>query len=308
LPAGGNRGALLRPELPRDLAGAPAQARRLPGLPGSGGADAGEHPAQAAPPQPPRTFAPARPLLARLLRTADRGDSFRIGLFGDTGCGKTHAARQIVEAYRRGTRSNWTWIVDGKTDQGFPAYPRAADRAELAALIRRQPERFTARVVVFRGHLRRAEKPDPEEYARWVWERSFNRQARSLLVVDELREAIAPSGGQWRGGNRAVTGNGNGLRWLPLIFTEGRSPGLSIVWGTQEIQDAPRAAFNQSDELWIWRMQGLGIERLREREYISNGVDTVIPTLPDRFSPPATRGGFVRLVRGAAWDGLIYRF
>jgi len=152
------------------------------------------------------------------------------------------------------------------------------------------------RVIVFRGDARNAIQVDAESVAVLGWAMQARRRP-VLLVYDEL--ARAADDGEWR----------DGVEKIPAAFGQGRAVGISSLWGTQSPQDVPRAAIEQSSYLLVFRLDGLGLNLLKRRNYVlDDRLAQVIRSLPGDELPPAERGHFVLLRRGRAWDGLIYRY
>ena len=114
-------------------------------------------------------------------------------------------------------------------------------------------------------------------------------------IVDELNDATR--NGWWR----------KGIEMLPAAFTKGRKYRLTVLWTTQQVQDTPREAFNQTDSIFSFRLVGTGVERLRERGYLRGMPDGTLEGLPGVTALPDERGTFVLLVRGAEWDRAFYR-
>jgi hypothetical protein len=135
----------------------------------------------------------------------------------------------------------------------------------------------------------------PEEIARFTAGLAEKRWP-SLTINDELDQAV--SGGHWK--TKSV--------FVKRVFVRGRTAGLSQVWGTVSPHEVPLQAFEQSSEIWCFKMAGLGVRLLREREYLQGIEPGVIENLAGFPMPPEKRGEFVRLVRGQPWDRKIYRF
>jgi hypothetical protein len=155
------------------------------------------------------------------------------------------------------------------------------------------------RVVVFRGDVGRGQRVDLEEVAEVAWARA-GRGRKTLVVYDELiagREDKLCKNSQWR----------SGVKWVPQSFTMGRSPGVADIWGAQSPADVPNEVFNQSSAIFTFRLAGTGLQRLKERDYLTGGAGEVIPRLSGPPRPPAERGEFVLLRRGLPWNGLIYK-
>src|SRR5205085_2346762 len=124
---------------------------------------------------------------------------------------------------------------------------------------------------------------------------------KTLLVLDELiagREEQLSKNTQWR----------KGVEFIPKTFNAGRAVGISAFWGAQSPQDVPPVIFEQSNAILCFRLAGLGLARLRERNYLEGGAADVIPRLHGPPDPPASRGDFGLLRRGPPWDGNIYKF
>jgi hypothetical protein len=236
-------------------------------------------------------------ITAEAWASISQGEGSRIGLLGDSRCGKTEAARRLIKGYMKRS-PGFVYIVDDKEAQ--PQY-EGQYRRDRADVERNPPDPNGPRPIVFRGdRTDRAGEVDPEEIADMQWAHSQKREP-SLTVYDELDKAA--NHGQWRRGDKHST-----ILWS---FRRGGSSGASVLWGTQETQEVPAAAFNQSNLILVFRMQGAPLRLLGDRGYLEprGGVEKVIPTLPGPpLTPPEQRGHFVALRRGQSWDGKIYRF
>ncbi len=223
------------------------------------------------------------------------GEAPQIGLLGDTGAGKTTAARELIELYLRQS-PGWVLIVD---DKELRARYEGQERRDVEDLVQHPVNGDGRRVVVFRGVPSAGVDADPEQVAALAWKRA-GRARKSLVVHDELvagRESIIKNR-QWR----------KGVSHLPKSFTKGRAVGLADIWGAQSPQEVPVDPFEQSNAILCFKLAGLGLERLRERNYLLGGVDVVIPKLHAMEVPPPERGDFVLLRRGQAWNGKVYKF
>lgn len=225
------------------------------------------------------------------------GEGPRVGLLGDSRCGKTEAARRLIAGYLKRS-PGVVLVVDDKEPR--PQFEGQC-RRDRAALEREPLEEKGPRVVVFRGERfdRVGGEVNPEEIAEIQWALAQKHQP-SLVVYDELDKAA--NGGQWRAGEKRST-----ILWA---FRRGGSSGAASLWGTQETQAVPAAAFNQSSCLFVFRMTGAPLRLLGERGYLEprGTVETVIPKLPGDELPQNQRGHFVMLKRGRPWDGKVYRF
>lgn len=234
---------------------------------------------------------------AEVLAQLDHAEAPHVGLLGDTGTGKTTAARELVAMYLRKSPGS-AFVVDDKELR--PRFD-GEQRRDVKDL-RDHPIQADApnpRVIVFRGEPTKGVMADPERIAELAWKRVALAR-RTLLVVDEL---VAGRGeltknAQWR----------KGIEYLPKTFTAGRAVGVATIWGAQSPQLVPIDPFEQSNAILCFRLAGLGLARLKERDYLLGGADLVIPQLHGPPLPPATRGDFVLLRRGQPWNNKIYRF
>lgn len=223
------------------------------------------------------------------------GHAARIGLIGDTGTGKTEAARQLIAEYLRRSRGA-VLVVDDKEPKARFAGQERLDADDMAAR-RPDPE---PRVVVFRGDVRSGVRVDCEAVARAGWRMAVSGTP-VCLVFDELAQACGTSRsrGQWRPGSHT----------LPLLWSQGRAVGASVIWATQMPQGVPLEVGEQSGVLLCFRLFGRALDRLREWEYVRDDrLAAVIEALPGDDAPPEERGLFVVLRRGRPWDGRVYRF
>jgi len=234
------------------------------------------------------------------------GEGPRVGVLGDTRCGKTELERRLIRAYLKRSPGA-VIVVDDK--EALPQFEGQC-RRDVADLEKNPPDEDGPRVIVLRGDRQNRVdgEVDPETAAdmQWVWSQ---QGVPSLVVYDELDKAC--NHGQWRRGDKKST-----ILWA---FRRGGSSGAASLWGTQETQEVPAAAFNQSSVIFSFRMQGAPLRLLKERGYLEAPAGTVggkarvtvekmIPTLPGDELPPKERGYFVALRRGRPWDGEIYRY
>lgn len=233
---------------------------------------------------------------AAALETLDFGEAPRIGLLGDTGGGKTRAAKEIVLAYLR-RATGLVCIIDAKGERRFddlPVTPPPEVRLSPADYAAR-PVQQGNRVVIFRASM--MGEVNPEEIAKFTAALA-ERGGRwgSLTVNDELDQAV--NAGHWKSGSV----------FMPRAFIRGRTAGLAQLWGTTSPHEVPRQAFEQSSEIWCFKMAGIGLRLLREREYLNGIEPRTIEELAGYPLPPEERGEFVRLQRGRAWDRRVYKF
>lgn len=242
------------------------------------------------PARPARALISGRRAAATCWSGLATGEGVRIGLLGDPGSGKTWAARALIDEYLSRSRGIVA-VADSKGEGGEwfvggdPGVFR--DVAELGA------RAVADRRIVF--------TPDPfgeplslESVARWQWSVA-RRRCRSLVVYDEISDGCED--GEFLDGQA-----------MRRAFTHGRRVGISVVWGAQYAQLVPRAAWECSSHVLVWRQAGNALAILKRRGYLEGGVERVILGLPGDLPPPRERGAFVLLRRGRPWDGAVYRF
>jgi hypothetical protein len=224
------------------------------------------------------------------------GEGPRIGILGDSGCGKTEAMRRLVREYLKRMPKSPVYIIDDK--EANPQF-EGQYRRDVLDFLKRPPDK-EPRVIVFRGDPFAVSdgEVDPETIAEIQRRQAAQSRRPSMVVYDELDKAANMR--MWKRGDAST------VRWA---FVKGRSSGATSLWGTQETQTVPAEAFNQSSCLFVFRMVGNPVRLLRERGYLEgSNVDEVITSLPGDELPPNKRGYFVMLRRGRPWDGKVYRF
>lgn len=216
------------------------------------------------------------------------GEAPRVGFVGDTGTGKSRLMRAVVAGWL--ARDPGVALV---CDRGGASGFAGQRRASLSDL-RLQPMAPEPRAIVFVGDLASGLDPDAEAIARFAWQLRASRTG-ALVVVDELKWAAR--GGWWR----------RGVSFLPQTCSEGRKHGIGILWGSQSPQDAPREAIEEAGTIVVFRLAGLGVRCLRDRNYLAGMPDGTLEALPGEEAPPEKRGACVVLRRGQPWDGRLYR-
>jgi len=244
---------------------------------------------------------PGEEAAAEVLAQLDYGEAPHIGLLGDTGTGKTTAMQRLIDLYLRKSTGS-VFIVDDKELRARFAGEERESVKDLRnrPLVPLQPGELPPRVVVFRGNPGKGEMVDVESIAALAWAR-VARGRKTLLVLDELvagREEVLCKNTQWR----------KGITHTPRVFTAGRVVGIGTLWGAQSPQDVPKDPFEQSSAILTFRLAGMGLDRLRERNYLNGGAGPAIEQLHGPPLPPAERGDFVQLRRGRPWNEKRYKF
>jgi hypothetical protein len=240
-------------------------------------------PADRGPPAPTS----AREAFGTVLEPTKHGEGFRTGWLGDSRQGKTYAARALVEWALETGAVDLAVVLDDKLPT--PQYP-GTYRANVAALKAAlpAPEEDASRLV-FRGHtMRTGERCTSSEIAGWALERAMER-TRVLVVVDELRRAASPAGREWADRPSETA----------RLFVEGGGLGTSIMWTTQTPQRIPAEAFDQSETLGLFRIDGRGISYLDDLLLLDRELVRVLPRLE--------KGVFVLWRKGEPWDRKTYR-
>lgn len=216
----------------------------------------------------------------------------RVGWLGNTGQGKTFAMAWVLDEILDAGLEDAVLIVDDKNDDAPWPGIRRANPGTLAS--NPPPEEDDAAVVVYRGAaIDPASTVDVEEVARQAWEiaRQPGEEGEGhpavMLVVDEMRRAVSPSGREWRAPTVAKT------------LAEGRAAagGISIMWGTQAPQRLTVEAFDQS-MLCVFKLGHRGRSYLERSDLISAQVSQVIAGLRERE--------FIVIDDAGDWNGLVY--
>jgi len=241
-------------------------------------------------------LAPGEEAANEILAPLNFGEAPQSGILGDTGTGKTTTANAIVNRWLELSPGIVIVVDDKERRSRFVGQ----ERRDIADLVVRPWDPNGRRVIVLRGDVAAGVDADPEQAAELAWRRAARGRA-TYVVHDELvagREKIVKAR-QWR----------KGITFIPRSFTKGRAAGVGDLWGAQSPQDVPIEPFEQSNGLIVHKLAGMGLERLRERNYLNgSNVGEVIERLPGMERPPNERGPCVLLVRGQPWNGKIYRF
>jgi len=184
--------------------------------------------------------------VAICLSSLSFGEAPCVGFVGDRGTGKSRAMRAVAEGWLARS-AGVVLALDKAGASGF-----AGQRRVSLADLRLHPPDREPRAIVFVGDLASGLDPEAEGVARFAWQLRATRTG-SLVVVDELKWAA--KAGFWRA--RAV--------WLPQTCTEGRKHDVGILWASQCPQDAPREAIEEASLLVVYRMAGLSVRCLRDR-------------------------------------------
>jgi len=223
-------------------------------------------------------------------------EGFRVGFLGDSGSGKSYAARLAVEEYLRRSRG-LVAVANSKGEAGWQGEAYASVEE-----LRDRPNR--TRRIVFTPP--RGGDLDLHGIALWQWSAAHNHRCASLVVWDEVSDAA--DDGEWidaeRRGGKVIRGSSQ----IGRGFTHGRALGMSQLWGAQFAHQVPREAWETASCLCVWRQAGNALKILRFRGYTDAAAEAAILALPGDDVPKVDRGAFVLLRRGRPWDGRTYRF
>ncbi|MBV9837860.1 MAG: hypothetical protein JO156_07065 [Solirubrobacterales bacterium] len=230
----------------------------------------------------------AEEALGVILEPSARGEGVRHGWLGDSRMGKSYAARELVDAAVAGGAATLALILDDKAPA--PQYAGTV-RANVDDLRARPPaEGEDPTRIVFKGHtLRTGQVVTTEEIAKLALELAMlPHPPRVLVHIDELRRATSPSGREWRDGS------------TPRLFSEGGGIGVSATWTTQTPQRIPAEAFDQSETLGLFRLDGRAVRYLDDLLFLDRRLVATLPTLQ--------LGEWALYRKGEPWDGRVYRF
>jgi hypothetical protein len=250
-----------------------------------GGRAAGEPPPAAPSKMAPGTGDP----IALCLRGMTWGEAPCVGFVGDRGSGKSIAMRAVLAGWLA-RNPGVALICDRGGSSGFPGQRRIS-----LSDLRLEPMAPEPRSVVFTGDLSSGQAPDVEEVARFAWQLRQSRTG-SLVVCDELKWTARA--GHWR----------PGVHFVPQACTEGRKHDVGILWASQCPQDAPREAIEESALLVCFKLAGLSVNCLDDRNYLVGLPPGTLESLPGEETPKPDRGRCVILRRGQPWDRRFYRF
>jgi len=226
-------------------------------------------------------------------------EAVRIGMLGDTGSGKSRLCRAIAARFLASVAQGVVFVVDqneikarswGGQVRKWPA-DLNDKRFKLAP---------TPRMVVFTGDGVGDERPLVAA-CELAWTYS-GRGFPTLVILDEVANAVheqAP--GVWRSKE---------CRSIARLFKEGRGQGVSVCWATQFPQETPLALLNETEDIFAFRLAGSALNNLRTKGFTDGRggrVESTLNALPDTKTPPPQRGAHLRLQRGHAWDGRVYR-
>jgi hypothetical protein len=255
-------------------------------------------------------------LADQLFAPLRKGEGVRIGLVGDSGCGKTWAARLLLAEWCRRVPNGFALVHDDTGPLQFRGQVR-----RFVTDIAKQPLAPEPRIVIFRGDERVRSGVNPSSLAEYAWRCAYRSPpVPMLLLLDELGRAAYA--GHWSHQPNCPKRKGRGPGGmssfnereaectcpLPAIFSWGRRSCVSVIWTTQSPQNAPREAFEQSSALVCVHMGGRGLRYLRDLDYLDGGAEPAIARQPGtREVAAGAVPAYVMLERGSAWDGKEYR-
>jgi hypothetical protein len=271
---------------PRLLSVAPAKDRSVRVRSGAGAGEA-RNPQkaplapQAASARPGLRRGNARAAIALITAPLAAGNGYRHLWVGNTGMGKTWGARALVAEPGQLTLIH----DDSKAAPEYPGVRYFANVADLKSQPADDVRGLTA--VGFRGDPYQAITCEVEEVSAWALE--LARGGTPVrLVVDETSRAVSDTGKTLLAPS------------LRLCATVGRTMGLSISAGAQEIIFMPRALLAQASSIALFRVESADVNYLRER----------LAWDPELLAAAAQLdvGDFLIRQPATRWDRTIYRF
>ncbi len=208
----------------------------------------------------------------RIFDLAGERQGWRHTVLGSTGSGKTYWLRYLAKLAASHSDVVLIHDVKDRTPQYEGDY---YDR--IGDVVQRPP---TGNTLVFRHG-------DPERVAAFGWKMASRGQT-SLVVVDELYDALSSSMHFRAGGNSAIS----------EIARKGRSRGVSLATTSQIPQALPQVILDLSDTKAIFKLDSRSLNYIERALRIDWQLTEVILTL--------RTGEFVLIEQGSDWDGVIY--
>ena len=223
----------------------------------------------------------ARAALAVITAPQRQGNGYRHLWIGNTGMGKTWAARVLVSQ-----PGQLSLIHDDS--KAAPEYPGITYFPNVSALLEQPADQVRQLGAVgFRGDAYRSVTCEVEEVADLALR--FARGGIPVrLVVDETSRAMSDTGKTLLAPS------------LRICATVGRVMGLSVSAGAQEIIYMPRALLAQASSIALFRVESADVNYLRERLAWDPELLAAATELSEGqflIRQPATR-----------WDRTVYRF
>ena len=210
------------------------------------------------------------------------GNGYRQLWIGNTGTGKTWATRHLVAQ-----PGQLTLIHDDS--KALPEYGDQARYFTSVAELLAEPadDARQLAVVGFRGDAYRGIVCEVEDVAALAL-RFARARVPVRLVVDETSRAVSDTG-------KTLLAPA-----LKACATVGRTMGLSISAGAQEVMYMPRALMTQASAISLFRIESADVNYLRERLSWDPELLAAAADLAD--------GDFLIRQPATRWDRTVYRF
>jgi hypothetical protein len=187
--------------------------------------------------------------LALITEPLARDFGYRHLWIGYTGCGKTVANLDLIEASADAHRT--TLITDQKTKRDRPSvYAKALGYSEipsLAAFDAVPEDSLHHKQAIVRGFGLTGDPSDILDFdaiGAWIWQKAHEGDG-ALLGIDELGDAC-------QGERTWVKGGDPKRAWMRVLYTQGRENKVSIAACVQNVQEIPRSAISNSDTIGIF--------------------------------------------------------
>lgn len=228
--------------------------------------------------------------IPHLLSTIEsKQEGYRVGVIGETGCGKTSALKILLSRRWNGI----TLIHDEKPARVGQFHDLKVKHATTDICSLNHLRGIDANTVVFRGDpMKRTSVPVDAVAELAIQMAQMGIPVR--LVIDEL--------------DRAVSDGGKVLASQSVRFciTQGRALGLSVLWSTQMPMRTPAELLDNSSVLIMGRMGPKSANYLTDRQHFGMSLTEQIQHLKGHYEFNDGPGELVIYQNGKKWDNRVY--